>query len=146
MSRYSTLARIIIAVFTMAVFAALSAQQPARATAPNTSANTAPQARPQAQADVFDDLLMAYATVLIRNGQAGSVAQARLAKQTAAQERPGSRAPLARLQPVKLATASAPVRSVHPRIERAGRLVQVEDVGLVQQSTRDFRALEHPAR
>lgn len=78
MSRYSTLARIAIPAFTIAVLAALATQQPAQAV--GAAAKAEQSARAVLSHGALDDILTGYVKVLIRNGQAGSIARERLIK------------------------------------------------------------------
>lgn len=92
MSAYSKFARIAIPAFTVAVLAAVFIQQPARAGSSSTQAHAPLRTAAQAVnlSGAFDDILMGYVNVLVRNGQAGSLAQARLAKLTASRRAPCS--------------------------------------------------------
>lgn len=85
MSPYSTLARIVIPAFTIAVLAALAIQQPARAGAgtPTLEKTT----RAVLSHGALDDILTGYVKVLIRNGQAGNLAREHLLKLSARPKR-----------------------------------------------------------
>lgn len=85
MSRYSTLARIVIPAFTIAVLAALAIQQPARAGSPSPTVEKT--ARAVLSHDALDDILTGYVKVLIRNGQAGNLAREHLLKLSARPKR-----------------------------------------------------------